>query len=186
MATKTNIANDLTTDQLLALYDYWHWATFTLKTKWKNRLSADWVHAGSEWPEARERYPLLQQLRNGKFGGQLFSFKEPWPEHRNNGRCWTLWDANRIERGVVVRVIDALLDAGYTLGVHDGEEITLRNCGSRIELYNALGTTDLDGLLVYRDGARVGNVLLIYENGEDVVSDYTVNLQDVLEGELLF
>jgi hypothetical protein len=49
-----------TSEQLAALQAYAQWAG----EGWKQRLSLDWMRAGSDWPEARERWHFLQQLRN--------------------------------------------------------------------------------------------------------------------------
>ena len=52
--------DDLNMEQLIALRDYADWAG----KDWKDKLLSDWMRAGSDWPEASERYHLLQQIRN--------------------------------------------------------------------------------------------------------------------------
>jgi hypothetical protein len=101
---------------------------------------------------------------------------------------------NETERQIVVRLVDSLLDAGYSVGVHDGEEHVLRPCRSRSEIFAAMSTTDEDYLIFEREvhpgnlrlvhGTPVvdtkvcGWIRLIYGNGCDVLSDYTTNIDE--------
>jgi len=87
-----------------------------------------------------------------------------------------------IERKIVTQIITDALAKGYTLGVNDGEEITLERCNDPETILKALFTTDDDWLLVYAaDGKRIGWVRLIYGNdGYDVVNDHTTNLADIM------
>lgn len=87
----------------------------------------------------------------------------------------------KIEIFIAMKVAIALIDAGYKLGVNDGEETTVKNSTNLKEIQNALFTTDEDYLLVYKDGKKIGWVFLIWGNVEHVVSDYTVNLEHVLD-----
>lgn len=56
-------AKTLTDEQLQALKDY----AKAVGPEWKKRLSLDWMRAGTEVYELRDRYGLLQQVRN-RFG----------------------------------------------------------------------------------------------------------------------
>lgn len=92
-----------------------------------------------------------------------------------------------VEKEIVECVVDDALKAGYLLAVYSGEETTERSRRRGIVL-KAMMKTDEDYLLFSRaedlDDARVhGWVRFIYGNdGWDVVSDYTVNLEPVMAG----
>lgn len=88
-----------------------------------------------------------------------------------------------VEWFIVRRVVTVLIDAGYLLTVHDGEEATLKYNKDVNQIVGALMTTDEDRLYVFQKvrGTCIGWVQFVYGNdGWDVVSDYTTNLEDVL------
>ena len=91
-----------------------------------------------------------------------------------------------VEWFIARRVVTALLEAGYLLSVWNGEETTVKHGNDRAVLISALMTTDEDRILVYHtdcmEYGSIGWVYLVYGNdGWDVVSDYTTNLEDVLK-----
>ena len=86
----------------------------------------------------------------------------------------------KIEMAIALKVAEALLKAGYKLGVNDGEETTVKNSDSLEKISKALFTTDQDHLLVYKDGKKFGWVFLVWGNVEDVVTDYTTNLDEII------
>jgi len=77
------------------------------------------------------------------------------------------------ERKIATALVERLLGAGYQVGVHDGGEVTITATADKETVLDALATTDMDTLRVFKDGRRVGGVLLIWGNGEDLISDYT-------------
>jgi hypothetical protein len=100
----------------------------------------------------------------------------------------------RIEQTIALTAAQALLDAGYTLGVNDGEEVTIHHSKDLDAIQAALFTTDEDYLYVYRHSA--GHIYsdlrgekhedtrpdfwvrLVYGNdGWDVISDYSIALE---------
>lgn len=94
--------------------------------------------------------------------------------------------SNSIERTIVRRLVDDFLANGAVLGVNDGEEITLARSADANAVMKALFTTDEDYLLVWANGDHfnpnaTGWVRLVYGNdGEDVVCDYTTNLEPMM------
>lgn len=89
-----------------------------------------------------------------------------------------------IEKAIAKATIKALLDAGYVISVDDGEEITVKRSIGSIKILNAMFTTDEDILHVEMPGTLVesGWVKFIYGNdGYDVISDYTTNLEEMLK-----
>ncbi|MBV8895506.1 MAG: hypothetical protein JO051_03265 [Acidobacteriaceae bacterium] len=91
------------------------------------------------------------------------------------------------EEKIARRCTDALLRAGYLLGVNDGEETTIERSSDANAIFHAMFTTDEDYILVYRKGEQehFGWVRFIYGNdGWDVISDYSTNLEPVMHGVL--
>ena len=92
-----------------------------------------------------------------------------------------------IERMIAHQVIDSLLEAGYLLGVNDGEETTVHNSRDAKAVKAALMTTDEDYIFVYIKGDDKKDVRpqywvrLIYGNdGWDVINDYHVHLEPAI------
>ena|ERR1039458_7672425 len=94
----------------------------------------------------------------------------------------------RIEQTIALATVKALLDAGYSLGVNDGEEVTIHHSRDAAAIEAALFTTDEDYLYVYENGADSDDgyacdwwVRFVYgSDGWDVISDYCVALEDVI------
>lgn len=92
----------------------------------------------------------------------------------------------RIERRIVQQVIDDLLDVGFQLAVHDGEEFALKLCGNRKVILAAMFGTETDTLFAIAIGADGnpkygGLVRFVYGNCPwEVIDDYTDNLAPIL------
>lgn len=84
------------------------------------------------------------------------------------------------ERRVAERVVAHALASGCTLSVNDGEEWTVKQSRSAIEVLGALGTTGEDTIRL-RNGAsgeRLGSVYLVWGNaadGSELIADHTDN-----------
>lgn len=118
-----------------------------------------------------------------------------WPMHLCNGHkgkttrpaaCGTC-QRIKVEQMIVVKAVDALLAAGYALVVDDsqiGDESQYRPAQpttNRAEILAQMMETDDDALRVLKDRYE-GWVHFIYGNdGYDVISDYTMSLDNVLE-----
>jgi hypothetical protein len=90
----------------------------------------------------------------------------------------------KIERAIVSRAVTALLAAGYWLAVCQGDEDEQPASRYKREIMKLLGECDNDRIIVYSPAkGRLGWVLLVYGNdqGETVITDYTVNLEPQLE-----
>lgn len=90
-----------------------------------------------------------------------------------------------IEKRIVKHAVSDLLKAGYFLGVNDGEVETITRSNDKAAILAAMFTTDQDWLMVYESAnapSRFGWISFVYGNdGWDVMSDYTTNLDDVLK-----
>lgn len=88
-----------------------------------------------------------------------------------------------VERRIAQQAIADLLGAGFTVGVNDGEEVTISRSKDAEAVLKAMMTTDQDYLLAYQEGIErhVGWVRFVYGNdGWDVINDYTTNLEEAL------
>jgi hypothetical protein len=97
----------------------------------------------------------------------------------------TVEKRQEIERRIVRRLVQDALDAGYRLSVNNGgDEDEIAPTDNKQEILEALFATDSEHLQ-YHDasGRQVGAVYLVYGNdGYDVICDYSVNLESLLEG----
>lgn len=91
-----------------------------------------------------------------------------------------------IERKIARLTAEALVDAGFTVTVNDGEEDVVKDSTDVSAILDAMFSTGEDYLIVTfpytgkLPGLR-GWVRFIYGNdGYDVINDYTTSLEDVL------
>ncbi len=89
----------------------------------------------------------------------------------------------KIEQRIASRAVSALLAAGYSLAVCQGDEDEQPTTRDKRDIMRALGECDEDRIIVYRDKNRVGWLYLVYgnDNGETVITDFTTNLETQLQ-----
>lgn len=100
----------------------------------------------------------------------------------------------QLEQRIVRKVVDALLKAGYALATDQGDHRfydEVNPTTKRSDILADCGETDDEYLGVFKaeeaTGERrvvqpLGYVYFVYgDNGHDVISDYTVNLEAVLQ-----
>lgn len=93
-----------------------------------------------------------------------------------------------IETMIAKELITQLLARGYALGVNDGEETVLRNSSDADEVFDSLRSTYDDYILVAEptkqgegiSWRQIGWVQLIWGNGIDLISDYSMALIDTV------
>jgi hypothetical protein len=87
-----------------------------------------------------------------------------------------------IEGQIVKQVIVDVLAAGYALSVFDGEEYTIQRSRDAAGVFAAMHQTDEDVLYCHDGGPSSRWVHFVYGNdGWDVIADYSVFLEDVLQ-----
>lgn len=90
-----------------------------------------------------------------------------------------------IERRIATQVVDDLLAQSYSITVDNGdEEDSIKLSKNRTKILRAMFQTDEDRVYVHDPGSEKpsGWVYLVYGNeGTDVLSDYTVNLEEALK-----
>ncbi len=80
------------------------------------------------------------------------------------------------ELAIASKLVTTILAAGHMISVHDGEEFPLKCSVNHDEIIAAMGSTDSDTLVIRAfNKLRVGTILLIYGNGEDLISDHCDN-----------
>lgn len=85
-------------------------------------------------------------------------------------------DSEEIEDQIISELLDRALGRGWGVSVYDGEEVPLRRSHDKAAIIAAMRSTDSDQLHFKGvDGANLGCIVLIYGNGEDLISDHTDN-----------
>jgi hypothetical protein len=87
----------------------------------------------------------------------------------------------KIENEICTAVVDALLAAGFAIAVDNGDEES-KPTTDRAAILEGMFQTDQEHLYAYAgNGKFFGWVFLEYGNdGYDVISDYTVNLDSLI------
>jgi hypothetical protein len=90
----------------------------------------------------------------------------------------------RMETQIARQIVKDALYEDMSVSVFDGESFTIRRSRDLKEVMAALFTTDDDTLWLHpAEGKAEGWVHLVYGNdGWDVIHDYSVNLETLLEG----
>jgi hypothetical protein len=84
------------------------------------------------------------------------------------------------ESGISERIIDLMLATGGSISVSDGEAIVVRESRDKAAIADVMGSTGEDYLILHRTGFARGWVRLIWGNGCDLLSDYSVGLESLL------
>ncbi|AXH77933.1 MAG: hypothetical protein [Microviridae sp.] len=90
-----------------------------------------------------------------------------------------------IEARILHCLVDSAIGADCTVSVFDGEAWVLTKSKDAAAIVAALGSSDFDVLLLRRNGDVIGSCKLIYGNGVDVLSDWTLPKGTVYEGSWL-
>ena len=87
-----------------------------------------------------------------------------------------------IEQVIAQFVIDEAMKAGYMVSVYDGDEFVVKKSNNKLEIFEAMMSTDSDFLHLYHNDKHLGWIQFVYgNNGYDVIADNTTNLEDFLE-----
>jgi hypothetical protein len=94
-----------------------------------------------------------------------------------------------VERTIVACIVDTMIAHGHSLTVaYDGsieggeESVPVKRSKDRAQIIGALFACDDEYLFVHREGKRTGWIHLVYGNGSDVISDYSMSLGELLTG----
>ena len=88
----------------------------------------------------------------------------------------TLLYATQHEARIARKIVKDALANGWTVSVNDGEEWTVKRSTDSRAILAALCSTDSDTLRL-RDaaGERVGDIMLVWGNDEDLITDHSDN-----------
>jgi hypothetical protein len=81
------------------------------------------------------------------------------------------------ERNIAKALVRRALAAGYSITVHDGEEATLKQSANETAIFEAMNSTDSDTLIFFVGDRRVGHAWLVWGNEEDLISDWSDNME---------
>lgn len=86
-------------------------------------------------------------------------------------------ERREIEKKIVTKLIEDAIAAGYTVGVHNGYRVVIKESTDRAAILEEMFSVDSEHLLFYnKDGKRIGSVFLVYGNdGWDVIADNSAN-----------
>jgi hypothetical protein len=87
-----------------------------------------------------------------------------------------------IERQIARRLILDAIQQGYTVSVYNGECIAISKSNNCKAILDAMFQTDEETLRFFKDDKRIGWACLIYGNGCDVLSDYSVTIEHFVKG----
>jgi hypothetical protein len=88
------------------------------------------------------------------------------------------------ERRIVDEIAKALIQAGYIIRVHDGEDWATKRTSDPVTIQKAIMQTDEDAFIVYKAESKspFGRVDFVYGNdGYDVTSDWTMGLDEIIQ-----
>lgn len=90
------------------------------------------------------------------------------------------------EQKIVGALIKKALALGYVVSVYDGEEWALKKSSDYEKITAEIAATD-ETQLIFREavgGTKIGWLMLVHGNDEDVICDYTANdaMDELVEG----
>lgn len=83
---------------------------------------------------------------------------------------------DQIEQDICRKLITIAVAKGYKISVHEGGAWAIKRSTDVEAILMEMASTDADTLVI-RDaqGEIVGKILMVYGNGEDVISDHSNN-----------
>ncbi|WP_316207493.1 hypothetical protein [Bradyrhizobium sp. SZCCHNR3118] len=91
-------------------------------------------------------------------------------------------DTEAIERRIIRKFVEDAIADGNTIDVYDDGDFPLRDSADADAILSNMFATCLETLYLKKDGKRIGCVAFVHGNGHEVISDYTVNLTELLAG----
>lgn len=86
-----------------------------------------------------------------------------------------------LEWDITLALVRAALKTGYLVGLNNGEEVH-GPFSSALDVMSEVNEVDEERLTFWKDGKQIGWVFLVYGNdGYDVISDYTTNMEELME-----
>lgn len=90
--------------------------------------------------------------------------------------------SHQTESKIIRKTAKALISEGYSIRVHDGTEFATDKTTKITEVMAECFATDTTSFIVYDAmNTRAGWIQFIHGNGGDVIHDYTMNLDDIMQ-----
>jgi len=134
-------------------------------------------------PIVATRFPMMSRVEMSAKTVDMFSVSQERTIERE--QQMNVKARQRIERSIARRVILDGKAAGFKFNIDNGgDSLELPKSTDKVKLLlDTMFATDDETLFFYKDDKLFGWVYFIYGNdGYDVVSDYTCNLEDVMKG----
>lgn len=119
----------------------------------------------------------------------MANFDKLCSEHRREpeaGHRCKICARLRLERKIVRKVAQALIASGYSISVHDGEEVVIESSKKLNEILAVCFSVDEESFFTHAPaGVHPSGsfVFFVYGNdGYDVICDYGVSLEPVMRG----
>ena len=97
-----------------------------------------------------------------------------------NPQTLTIAQRQEIEIAIIRQIFKDAVANGYSLGIFDGEEEFQPTTNKKLFEENIFNT-DKDYIYIFKDNKQIGWIRLVYGNdGWDVISDYSTNLEETL------
>lgn len=100
--------------------------------------------------------------------------------------AWVNRERMRIEKEIVLKAVKDALDKGYLISIDNGgEDFELAHSADFKEIKKSLFLTDEERIYIEQKlpSISMGWIYCVYGNdGYDVISDYTTNLEELLKG----
>ena len=90
--------------------------------------------------------------------------------------------SHQTESKIIRKTAKAILSEGYSIRVHDGVEFATGKTTKITEIMAACFATDITSFIVYDAmNTRAGWVQFIHGNDIDVIHDYTMSLDSIMQ-----
>ena len=88
-----------------------------------------------------------------------------------------------VENIIIKKLFKAIIEKGYYISIYNMEENTVSVSNDLEKLMTGLRTTHSDCFYVFADPHKqgIGWIDAIYGNGVDVLSDWTIDLNDIMD-----
>lgn len=90
-------------------------------------------------------------------------------------------DIKQLETRIIRKAASAIIEAGYSIRVYDGEEFATEQTSKLSEVMAEVFATEETYFYAYQDGLCRGMVWFIHGNGCDVIADNSDSLEAVLK-----
>lgn len=87
-----------------------------------------------------------------------------------------------MEKKIVANLLKKILANGFSVNIDNGGDCYELDAPTQCfkTLCKEVGAAGHDNLILFKEGREYGWVSLIWGNGEDIISDYSINLEKLV------